>query len=280
MNSFALLQDDVEDDGAPGTPDPSDSAEPGAPHVTFAATDSTTPVKRDVSVLTDKKAPSDPADSPKSAEANGDKDPTDEPNKESDTPKERDISLEEYMAQKAAMASAIGSLNIRGGRQANDGEDGFSKMSVLKKKEDGKEAMTGVAVKEFHESKGLKDSTHAAVARNAEIQKFFQKDPNERRPVIRGRGRGDFRGRGRGGVDRGRGDRGRGADRGDRGGRGGDRVDRGGRGAPYIDRGRGRGRGYRDNAPFRGSHDNQHFAPTPNVVIAPNVDDTSAFPSL
>lgn len=279
MNSFALLQDDVEDDGAAVTQEPSRSAqdEPRAPLIIVAPkppVDITPPR----SESTDKPPVPPPAGEEDVDEGKGD---ADEGAKDEESSKEKDLTLEEYLEQKATLANTVGSLNKRGLRHANDGEDGFAKMSVLKKKADGKEVMTGVAVKEVHETKGLKDSTHAAVARNAEIQKFFQKDPNERRPAFRGRGRGDFRGRGRG-LDRGRGERGRGgdrSDRSDRGGRGaGDRGERG-RGG-FTERGRGRGRGgFRDNG-FRGSHDNNHFAPKSSVVVAPNVDDISAFPSL
>lgn len=279
MNSFALLQDDVEDDGAtvavesqPPVPESSVSSLGSKPVPSTTASTS----KNEASENTDKPT-TETGEDEKNTDANGDKEGGEGSSKEDDTPKERDLTLEEYLEQKAAMASAMGSLNIRGMRQANDGKGAFAKMSVLKKKVDAKEVMTGVAVKEIQESKDPKDSTHTAVARNAEMQKFFQRDPTERRPAFRGRGRGEFRGRGRGG-DRGRFERGRGGDRGDRGGRGGDRGDRG-RGG-MGERGRGRGRPFRGDGGFRGSNDNKHFQPKNSVVGAPNVDDISAFPSL
>lgn len=264
MNSFALLQDDVEDDGATVTQqsqieEEEEIIKPSLDRIENAETPEPNGREGDTSRA--------------SSNEQEDKDGAEGVDiiKDDIPEKEKDLTFEEYLAKKAALSNSIAKINIREGRRANDGQDGFAKMNKLKKKVERTEGLSGVPVKEMQEAKGLKDSTHAAVARNAEIQKFFQRDPDERRPSFRGRGRGVDRGRGRGGYERGRGgyergrggyergrggfERGRGSfERGrggfDRGGRGG--YDRGGRGG--FDRG-GRGgfeRGGRGGSGERG----------------------------
>lgn len=254
MNSFALLQDDVED--APElNEDISTSSKPQLEQVAVPAVD-----VQDAAV---KQGDESPAQQPDDAL---DADPQAATNKDSadqKPPKPKDLTLEEYLEKKAAMSSGLASLNIRGRRKANDGVDGFEKMSVLKKNDtpDDNSIMRDVAVKAQQQAKTIKDSTQTAVARNAEIQKFFKPDPSERRRTDYRRGYRDRRGAGRG-------------TRGTRGARG--APGRGG--APY--RG-GRG-GYRGGY---SRHNDDHFDHQrangrDDEDIVPDVDDTSAFPSL
>lgn len=196
MNSFALLQDEVEDDGAAVatlTPDVDAGA---APNGAAAPQPNGTPA----TAADDKGTSAAAADGAQQGDSQqqGDAEPA---------RKERDLTLEEYFQQKAALSSGLAPLNSRSARKANEGgNNSVAKMSVLKKADAAADVLDGVAVKTLHETKALKDSTHATVARNAEIQKFFQRDPNERRPSYAGRGRGrggyhdDYRsGGGRGG---------------------------------------------------------------------------------
>lgn len=294
MNSFALLQDDVEDatDLAPSIPKPNPSKEP------LQDSRITHDTRKPEPSHTDPKVPKDGPDAP----AADDKDKANAPPAQ---PKEKDMSFDEYQSQKAQLSSGMASLNLKGLRKANDGKSsGFENMSVLRKDDavaPDDSLMGSVPVKEMHENKALKDSTHAAVLKNAEIQSFFKRDPasSERRPHNGPRRSGDSR---RGGDARrsgfevrrsgGRG-RGRGLDRDSTGVERDFRRDqRGG----YAGRGTGRG-----NDPYRGGYgrgvggpgnagpgDGPNGRPQgprpynngPKVPIAPNVDDTAAFPSL
>lgn len=211
MNSFAVLQEEVEDDGADII---IDSTQPSIehPHPTTAKPSTANGQYDEPNQVTTEEEGVD-AESPTTEKKNGEEGEEDEASKEEKESKEKSLSLEEYMAQKAALSNAMAGLKVRDTtRKANDGQDGFSKMNLLKKKEERNDdrdgtTLTGVAVKELHqESKGLKDSTHATVARNAEIQKFFQRDTTDqgngnRRPPLSS----SYRGRGRGGSGRGRG---------------------------------------------------------------------------
>lgn len=262
MNSFALLQDDVED-----------------------ATDFSPTINKKEEKIVEQSPEERPAESVQDAQTEVDqvkdhpekkdeqaKEPEDKPKS---PPKEKEMSLEEYLEKKAQLSSGLASLNSRTVRKANDGA-GFEKMSVLKKSH-AEQILDGVPVKEVHENKALKDSTHAAVAKNAEIQKFFQKENGDRRG---GRGRG---GDGRRGYDGGRGrGRGRGSDRyegrGDRDYRG-DREFRGYRDYRRDQRGGyGRDRGGRDDS--HGGQKRFSDQRSADVPVVPNVDDTAAFPSL
>lgn len=303
MNSFALLEDDVED-------------------ATELSPTTQTADKEEI-------VEEQPAEPVQQTKAEGDEVKEGENKEEGDEdkaqppPKEKEMTLEEYLAKKAQLSSSLTALNSRTARKANDGA-AFEKMSVLKKGGED-EVLDGVHVKEIHENKALKDSTHAAVAKNAEIQSFFKRESGDRRV---GRGRGDARRgafeRGRGGSDRGRGgsERGRGGQERGRGGhergrggfersrgssergRGGSERGRGGyeRGRGGSERGRGRGRGGdnrldgRVERDYRRDQRNGHgrsstgrddaqggqrrFGDAPDVPAVPNVDDTAAFPSL
>ncbi|CDF33044.1 unnamed protein product [Chondrus crispus] len=303
MNSFALLQDDVEDATDLAVPSKGTPAETPAEAVQDAR-----------ATADDTAAPSTDADAATSAN------PADPEGKPRPTPKEKDLTLEEYLAQKAQKSSSLTSLS-KGARKPNDGvSSGFENMSLLNKDDPAhgpaKDSLMGsVPVKEQHENKALKDSTHAAVAKNAEIQSFFKRDPaSDRRQYSGPRRGGDFR---RGGYDSRRGDRegaqhdpdsrqradgdrsyrndthapryegrgGRGDSRGGRfEGRGGRSEGRGGRYERGMDRdGRrdnrgtyGRGRG--QDGPGPNGH--RSYGNGPKVPMAPNVDDTAAFPSL
>lgn len=207
MNSFAILEDEVEDDGATVTQPQSQTAR--AP-IADSASDSIVslkhPGKQGVASAGENGAQhvsGDGTSKEEDIDGNGENQENAGGVEDGDKEEEKNLSLEEYLALKAAKASGMSSLNTRtSARQANDGADGFAKMSVLKKKgvDDSPEVMDGVPVKEAHEAKALKDSTQAAVASNAEIQKFFQRDPTSRRGF---RGRGADRG-GRGYSSRGR----------------------------------------------------------------------------
>lgn len=299
-----MLQDDVED-ATDLSPNVAKAKAPDAPPTdpvqdARAARDERKPEARS--------APTVPK--PEAADPEGEVESTPRP-----APKEKDLSLDEYLSQKAQKSSNLTSLS-KGIRKANDGENsGFEKMSVLKKDDPantgGEDSLMGsVAFKEVHENKALKDSTHAAVAKNAEIQSFFKKEPaGDRRPYNSGPRRGgDYRRGGfdskRGGRSAGRGyeDRGKSAD--DRGGRfegrGGRPEGRGGkfegRGGKFEGRGgrneRGMDRDFRRDqrgAYGRGNNDGPNGHPQggprsygngPKVPMAPNVDDTAAFPSL
>lgn len=304
MNSFALLQDDVEDV-------------------------SDVSLSRSKAHENKKIIEERPAESVQDAHAEGDSSKTDggahdkdHDDKQKQPPKEKEMSLDEYFQKKAQLSSALTSLNSKAARKANDGA-GFEKMSVLKKVEEA-EVFDGVPVKEFHENKGLKDSTQAAVAKNAEIQSFFKRDPADKRggrgraDVRRGDGRRDFyrgRGRGRGGGPDGR-FNGRMEHRRDNAGRGDrefrrdnsgreirrDNSNRGERDFRRENGNRGERDFRRDNSgrverDFRRDNrngygrrndrrgdgpdgDGPRHPPAPTVPIVPNVDDTAAFPSL
>lgn len=245
MNSFALLQDDVEDVAEV-------KAESVAPKKLEEAPVPAVDVLDAVTTDDKRQASGDGEAEPNGTQEEGEGGEGDAQKK---PVKEKEMSLEEYMAKKATLSSGLESLSKGGPRKANDGRDGFAKMSVLKKAEEPEDTsiMGNVAVKEVQESKGLKDSTHAAVARNAEIQKFFQRDPGDKRRNDGRRGYGDRRGRGGKDV---RGGRGRGEVRGRGGYRGGHR---GGQG--------------RDIGEQKAVNSN-------SSVIVPSMDDTSAFPSL
>lgn len=298
MNSFALLQDDVED--------ASDLAPSTAKAASSAPDESPADAVQDARAARDERKPDPVRTEPKhvSAEAS---EGVEEDKEKSEAgppppPKEKDLSFDEYQAQKAQLSSGLASLNSKGVRKANDGKSsGFENMSVLRK--DSAAApddslMGSVPVKEMHEIKGLKDSTQAAVLKNAEIQSFFKRDPSapDRRPNNGPRRGGDARRGGesrRGGFDvRRGGSRGRGFERDREGGRMDFRRDRDqgggygrGRGS-YSNRG-GYGRGSQDNqqGPNDGPNGRQQGSRSfgngpPKVPIAPNVDDTAAFPSL
>ncbi|CAN8073345.1 unnamed protein product [Agarophyton chilense] len=269
MNSFALLQDDVEDaselaleNGA--TQKASEQVSVPAVDVRDAAVNHAPTDAQPV----DPVPPSASASTSTSAPATANPELQSEQAPDQRPPKQKDLTLEEYLAKKAAMASGLASLNSRGLRQANDGANNFEKMSVLKKNTspDDNSIMREVAVKAQQQNKTIKDSTQAAVARNAEIQKFFKPDPSERRRGENRRNFGERRGGTRGGrfefrADRGRGERGR--------------VARGGRGS-Y----RGAYRGGFNNRPNDSEIDHRTANGTQDANIVPNVDDTSAFPSL
>lgn len=315
MNSFALLQDDVED-ATDLSANVDDKAK--APDARPAEAVQDARAARDERKPEVRSAP--PVAEAESAVVDGEVEDTPPP-----PPKEKDLTLEEYLAQKAQKSSNLTSLS-KGIRKANDGKNsGFEKMSVLKKDDpatagDEDSLMGSVAFKEVHENKALKDSTHAAVAKNAEIQSFFKKEPaGDRRPYNSGPRRGgDFR---RGAFDSKRGGRGGGRgfeDRGkspdDRGGRydgrggrfegrggrpegrggkfegrGGRFEVRGGRNERGMDRdfrrdqrgGYGRGNGGNNDGPNGLSQGGpRSYGNGPKVPMAPNVDDTAAFPSL
>lgn len=295
MNSFALLQDDVEDanDLVPTT---------SKPEPTKQSTQEKEPRTSDKPRAETK----DPSNDPVATS-----DDKDKPDSTPAPPKEKDMSFDEYQSQKAQLASGMASLNLKGARKANDGKGPtFENMSVLRKHAAAAapdhSLMGSVPVKEIHENKALKDSTHAAVLKNAEIQSFFKRDPasTERRPYngprrggdarrpddarrggfeVRRSGDGDGvgvgggRGRGRGNTDRDGGRIERDYRRDQRGGYGGRGGGRGYRG----DYGRGHnsnnGPGDGPNARPQGG---RNFGNGPKVPMAPNVDDTSAFPSL
>lgn len=191
MNSFALLQDDVED------------ATELSPDV---------PKAEEEEVVEDR--PAEPVQDAHTEDVEVKEEEKKEEEDQERTrppPKEKEMTLEEYLAKKAQLSNALTTLNSKTARKANDGA-AFEKMSVLKRGGED-EFFDGVPVKEIHENKALKDSTHTAVAKNAEIQRFFKRETGDRR-VGRGRGesrRGTFE-RGRGGTERGRGgtERGRG----------------------------------------------------------------------
>lgn len=228
MNSFALLQDDVED--------------PSVPAISAKA-----PVPEPPAVQVEDAQPQHPKPVPDEPETTEDAEPKEE-EQEQQQEQEKEMSFEEFIAKKKALSSGLQSLNSRGARQANDGRTPFARMNLLKKNEDPDDGsiMGNVPVKETQENKGLKDSTQATVARNAEIQKFFQKEPTDRRLRDARRGYGERRGRGRG--ERGRG------------------------------RGRGRG-GYRGDRE-RYNRDSDRTMNGGGSEQVPNVDDTAAFPSL
>ncbi|PXF44093.1 hypothetical protein BWQ96_06174 [Gracilariopsis chorda] len=254
MNSFALLQDDVED-ASELTPDNVASSKPHVDEVAVPAVD-----VQDAAVNQNDDSSAPHHDDALAADPQA---PADKDQPDQKPLKQRDLTLEEYLEKKAAMSSGLASLNSRGLRQPNDGVDGFEKMSVLKKNDapDDNSIMRDVAVKAQQQAKTIKDSTQAAVARNAEIQKFFKPDPSDRR-------RGDYR---RGYRDR------RGAGRGTRG-------MRGARGAP----GRGGAPHRGGRGAYRGGYtthndddfDHRRANGRDDQDIVPDVDDTSAFPSL
>lgn len=177
-------------------------------------------------------------------------------------PKEKEMSLEEYLAQKASLSEGLAVLGGGKARKANQGTDGFAKMSLLKKTDVESSAsdisiMSSVSVKQVHENKGLKDSTQAAVANNAKIQSFFNEKPA--------------------GARRGAGNDARRAPNGDarrdpRDGRDGSRTYNGPR--PERD--------FRRDLRPTPSQDPRgpRAYPPKGSSMAPNVDDTSAFPSL
>ncbi|KAI0562868.1 RNA binding protein HABP4/SERBP1 [Gracilaria domingensis] len=259
MNSFALLQDDVEDtDVAYDSAAPQKAAAPAPVPAVDVRDAAVTQAPDDVNGADPVAPDADTAPNPDHQDAHK---PDQKP------PKQKDLTLEEYLAKKAAMSSGLASLKSRGVRQANDGADGFEKMSVLKKNTspDDNSIMKEVAVKAQQQNKTLKDSTQAAVARNAEIQKFFKPDPSERRRGDYRRNYGERRGGARGRFEH-RGDRGRGER-----GRGG----RGGRGA-Y----RGAYRGGFSNRQHDIETEHRSVNGHQDAEVVPNVDDTSAFPSL
>lgn len=306
MNSFALLQDDVEDASdlsieSPSSPQKISKSEAPAVTVQDARAAREVDRKRDSNIANgmstndDSKTKQNDTNNDENTESKNDQQDDDDDDEKDETivPKEKEMTLEEYLEKKAALSSGLTSLKSRGLRQANDGKsDGFDKMRVVRKEE----APEGPLLADLHvkeetlDDKQVKDSTRATVARNAEIQKFFQRDPldNQRRRGDYRRGSGDRRNNGRG-YGRGPNTNGRfNQDRNDRNDRSDGQNSRGGkyepRGSGYRG-GRGRGGrggrgGYRGSSYRNGYGDGKYVANGNPGSLAPNVDDTTAFPSL
>lgn len=256
MNSFALLQDDVEDASdlsVNTTPYSPDEHKPETTPVSVA--EESRPTR--ASELKKEHTPStEPSAQAPAASPNGDNAEAKPEDAPPPPPKEKEMTFEEYQAKKAQLSSGLASLNTRKGRRADNGD--FSKMSVLKKTdvaepENDSSIMSTVGVKEQLGSKTLKDSTHTAVAKNAEIQQFFKREP-------------------RSGSNRGR-DRRYNGD--SRSGRNGPARHEGGN-RPQRDYRRDQRNGYTP----RGDDASGRSFSSPHVAMAPNVDDTAAFPSL
>lgn len=209
---------------------------------------------------------------------------------ESGAPKEKEMSLDEYLSRKAESQLNV-RLSAKNIRKANNGE-GYGKMAVLKKtlrSEDDQETsiLSNVSIKPEQETRSLKDSTHAAVADNAKNQSFFKADPSGGNPRMGSDSRRGSNGDARRTSDyRGYGGRSNfdGGPHGNRGSHDGGYNGRGGyNGGRYHDRDRYDGhrperdyrRDQRDGFNTRNKPDSRHVS-----NIAPNVDDTSAFPSL
>lgn len=200
----------------------------------------------------------------------------------SDTPVEaveekvKEMTLDEYMAEKKAKALEMRALSSKSSRKVNNGKLGVGgKMAVLKKKgaeiesTDETSIMSAVSIKRAVEERAVKDSTHAAVADNAKNQQFFKNSASHRG---RGYGNGDYRRSYQGddgnrGQFGGRGGRGRGGFRG--GFRGGNR---GGYGRRNEDEGN---RRYGEV-----SNDSRNRSSYSAASSQINVDDKNAFPSL